>query len=75
MKFDSSINLGHILTVVAMLIAGTGAYTSIQVTLTEIKKDISGFQEYKLEQKKVNDKLEKKIEGLDQRIRDLELND
>ena len=44
MKFDSTINLGHVLTIVAMLLGGTAAYTNIQVDLTELKTIVNGYQ-------------------------------
>ena len=44
MKFDTTINLGHVMTIMAMLLGGAGAYTSIQVDLAELKTIVSGYQ-------------------------------
>ncbi len=44
MKFDSTINLGHIMTILAMLLGGTAAYTNIQIDLAELKTIVNGYQ-------------------------------
>lgn len=44
MKFDPSVNLGHVLTILAMVLGGLAAYTSIQVDLAELKTIVNGYQ-------------------------------
>ncbi|MEO0343032.1 MAG: hypothetical protein AAF198_06300 [Pseudomonadota bacterium] len=44
MKFDPSVNLGHVLTILAMILGGLAAYTSIQVDLAELKTIVNGYQ-------------------------------
>lgn len=66
MKFDGTVSMGHLLTLLAMMLGGTAGYTSIMVSIAEIKKDIVFFQAD-------IDYLTDKIGRLDERIRRLEL--
>lgn len=43
-KFDNTIGLGHILTVVSMLIGGAVAYANLQVDITEVKVKLQALE-------------------------------
>ncbi|MBO9451436.1 hypothetical protein J7426_14275 [Tropicibacter sp. R16_0] len=66
-KFDATINLGHVLTMVTLLIGGAAAYTSIQVSITKLQLEIKHAGGRMFE-------LESDVKGLSERVRMLEMN-
>ena len=56
MKFDSSVNLGHILTILALFGGGTVAYTQIQVELTRLSVQVEAFH---LDIQRIENRLER----------------
>lgn len=58
MKFDASVNLGHVLTIVALFAGGAIAFTDIKVELAELSIKVDHFND--------------RIEDLEQRMKSLE---
>jgi hypothetical protein len=65
-RFDATINLGHLLTMVTLLLGGAAAYTSIQVSITKLQLEIKHAGGRMIE-------LESDVDGLFERVRMLEI--
>lgn len=65
-KFDGTITLGHVLTMVSLLIGGAAGYSSIQISIAELRRDVQHFSGR-------IDRLEREITSLSDRLRALEM--